>query len=202
MHILAELKAREKIPSLPVFLDSPMAINVSDIYCKYADQHRLSASQCQTMCDGTTYTQGVDESKALAELNFPHIIIAGSGMATGGRILHHMKRLLGNYRTTLLFTGYQAAGTRGEKMLKGGGSVRIHGQDIACRARVEVLHGLSGHGDFMDIETWLNGSALSKENAIQLVHGDPDALEGMKTYLSQNTKFDIEVARYRAVLTI
>ena len=94
MHILAELKEQDKIHDLPVFLDSPMAINVPDIYCKYADQHRLKNHQCHTMCNVTTYTQTVDESKALAELNYPHIIIAGSGMATGGRILHHMKRLL------------------------------------------------------------------------------------------------------------
>ncbi|MAM70659.1 MAG: MBL fold metallo-hydrolase [Gammaproteobacteria bacterium] len=202
MHILATLKEQDKIHDLPVFLDSPMAINVSDIYCKYADQHRLSNHQCHKMCGETSYTQTVDESKALAELNYPHIIIAGSGMATGGRILHHMKRLLGNHKTTLLFTGYQAAGTRGAKMLEGGSSVRIHGQDIPCRARVEILHGLSGHGDFIDIEAWLNESPLSAKTAIRLVHGDPEALQGMKEYLRQKTSFDIEVARYRGVLTI
>lgn len=202
MHILARLVEDSSIPDLPVFLDSPMAINVSDIYCKHMDQHRLDKDQCYAMCDVATYTQGVEESKALAKITYPHVIIAGSGMATGGRILHHMKRLLRDHRTTLLFTGYQAGGTRGAKMLGGADMVRIHGQDIPCRARIEVLDGLSGHGDYKDIEQWLIQSALVKNTSIKLVHGDPEALEGMKEYLRRKTEFEIEVARYRKILTI
>lgn len=113
-----------------------------------------------------------------------------------------MKRLLSDHKTTLLFTGYQAGGTRGAKMLAGADSVKIHGQYIPCRAHIEVLDGLSGHGDYLDFEKWLKESALKKNTAIQLVHGDPDALEGMKEHLRKTTDFNVEVARYRGILTL
>jgi metallo-beta-lactamase family protein len=194
--------AKDLIPQMPIYLDSPMAINVSEIYCRYADEHRLTTAECHAMCDNVIYTPTVDDSKALIDQHFPHIIIAGSGMATGGRILHHFKRLLGDYRTTVLFTGYQAGGTRGAKMLTGAESVKIHGQWIPVRAQVEVMHGLSGHGDYLDIEQWLKESDLRKNLPIQLVHGDPEALEGMRDHLCRNTTFNVDVAGYRNILRI
>lgn len=202
MHLLAELKKADQIPDIPVFLDSPMAINVSDIYCRYADQHRLSTEQCEEMCAVATYVNDVEESKALAELTYPHIIIAGSGMATGGRILHHMKRLLGDYRTTLLFTGYQAGGTRGAKMQQGAESVKIHGKWLPVKAKVEVLSGLSGHGDYLDMSGWLAKSELNNKTRIKLIHGEPESLESFRDYLDQTTDFDVEIAGYRKILTI
>jgi metallo-beta-lactamase family protein len=201
-HMLTSLMAKDLIPQMPIYLDSPMAINVSEIYCRYADEHRLTTAECHAMCDNVIYTPTVDDSKALIDQHFPHIIIAGSGMATGGRILHHFKRLLGDYRTTVLFTGYQAGGTRGAKMLTGAESVKIHGQWIPVRAQVEVMHGLSGHGDYLDIEQWLKESDLRKNLPIQLVHGDPEALEGMRDHLCRNTTFNVDVAGYRNILRI
>ena len=187
---------------MPVYLDSPMAISVSDIYCRYSSQHRLSHDQCHQMCEAVTYTRSVEDSIALAGLHFPHIIIAGSGMATGGRILHHFKRLLRDHRTTVLFTGYQAGGTRGAKMLEGAESAKIHGEWIPVKARVEVMHGLSGHGDYVDIQHWLERSRLAKGTAIKLVHGDPQALDAMRDHLRQTTQHRVEVAAYRSILTL
>jgi len=201
-HMLATLIEQDRIPRMPVYLDSPMAIDVSKIYCRYADQHRLTPAQCHAMCSAVTYTASVEDSKALTEQRFPHIIIAGSGMASGGRILHHFKRLLGDHRTTVLFTGYQAGGTRGAKMLQGADSVKIHGQWLPIKAQVEVMHGLSGHGDYVDLEHWLKQSALPKNMSIQLVHGDPDALEGMRDHLRRTTSFDVDVAGYHNILTV
>ncbi|HBM13005.1 MAG TPA: MBL fold metallo-hydrolase, partial [Rhodospirillaceae bacterium] len=111
-HMLTDLMKAGRIPRLPVYLDSPMAIDVSEIYCRYEDQHRLSSSECHEMCSTVHYSRSVQDSKALADQAYPHVIIAGSGMATGGRILHHFKRLLGQHRTTVIFAGYQAGGTR------------------------------------------------------------------------------------------
>lgn len=201
-HMLATLTQEERIPRLPIYLDSPMAISVSDIYCKYSSQHRLSREQCHRMCEAATYTRNVEDSKALADLNYPHIIIAGSGMATGGRILHHFRRLLRDHRTTVLFTGYQAGGTRGAKMLEGADSVKIHGDWIPVKARVEVIHGLSGHGDYVDIQRWLEQSRLAKNTAIKLVHGEPDALEAMRDHLLRTTHYRVDVAVYRSILTL
>jgi len=202
MHLLAELMNKEDIARVPIYLDSPMAINVSDIYCRYAGQHRLTQQQCKTMCEDVTYTKSVEESKAISRQAYPHVIIAGSGMATGGRILHHMKRLLGSHNTTVLFTGYQAGGTRGAKMQQGVDSVKIHGKWIPCRAKIEVLHALSGHGDYLDIEQWLADSNLTNKTKIQLVHGDPDALEGMKDYLTRNTDYETSISEHRKSVTI
>ena len=201
-HMLATLMEADRIPRMPIYLDSPMAIDVSDIYCRYTDEHRLTQAQCHAMCKAVTYTRSTDDSKALSDQQFPHIIIAGSGMATGGRILHHLKRLLSERRTTVLFTGYQAGGTRGAKMLEGVESVKIHGEWISNNAQVAVLHGLSGHGDYVDIEQWLKQSALQKNMSIQLVHGDPDALEGMRDHLRRTTAFEVEVAGYHTILKL
>ncbi len=201
-HLLAMLKQEGHIPNIPVFLDSPMAISVSDIYCRYFQHHRLNHEQCNQLCEVATYTRSVEDSMALSSLQYPHIIIAGSGMATGGRILHHFKRLLRNDRTTVLFTGYQAGGTRGEKMIDGAEEVKIHGEWIPVKARVEVMHGLSGHGDYVDIQHWLGKSQLTKYTNIHLVHGEPAALEAMRDHLRRTTKYNVDVAGYRSVLKL
>lgn len=195
-HILAKLMQEKRIPKMPIYLDSPMAINVSDIYCRYSTEHLLSESECTAMCDVATYTQRVEESKALAEIAFPHIIIAGSGMATGGRILHHFKRLLSRPKTHVIFAGYQAGGTRGDKMLTGVQSVKIHGSWIPVKAKVHMLSGLSGHADYVDIGRWLKTSSVGPNTQIMLVHGSPDALEGMRDYLSSQTNMMAEVATH------
>jgi len=201
-HILATLMREGRIHNMPVYLDSPMAISVSDVYCNYSSHHRLNHDQCHHMCEVVKYTRSVEDSKALAKQRFPHIIIAGSGMATGGRILHHMKRLLRDHRTTVLFTGYQAGGTRGAKMLSGAESVKIHGEWIPNKARMEVINGLSGHADYVEIQRWLEKSRLEKNTAIQLVHGDPEALEAMRDHLQRTTRYSVEVAGYRSILTL
>ena len=201
-HMFATLMRERRIPKMPIYLDSPMAIDVSDIYCRYNDEHRLSHEQCRDMCAITTMTQSVEESKAIADQQYPHVVIAGSGMATGGRILHHFKRLLPDHRTTVLFVGYQAGGTRGAKMLDGVESVKIHGQWIPLKAQVRVIHGLSGHGDYMDMSNWLEQSALRNNMPVRLVHGDPDALEAMREHLQRTSNFNVEVASYRQVLEV
>jgi len=201
-HLLATLMQEGAIPKLPIYLDSPMAIKVSDIFCHHSDQHRLSHEQCHHMCDVVTYTRTVDESKALAGQAFPHIIIAGSGMATGGRILHHFKRLLSDSRTTVLFTGYQAGGTRGAKMLEGVDAVKIHGSWIPLRAEVEVISGLSGHADYLELTEWLHQSKLASTTPIKLIHGDPEALEGLRVHLQEQTQFKVDVAGYRDILRL
>jgi len=202
LHMLAMLIKQQRIPKLPIFLDSPMAINVFDLYCNYFDLIRLNKEQCFEMCNVASFTKTVDESKALADLRIPHIIIAGSGMATGGRILHHMKRLLGDYRTTILFTGYLSGGTRGAKMIAGEHSVKIHGKWLPVKAEVKVLHGLSAHGDYQELTQWLQSSKLHPKTKIRLVHGEPDASEAMRDHLMRNTQFDVEVARYHEILRL
>lgn len=202
MHILTALMAQERIPRMPVFLDSPMAIDVSEVYCRYVDQHRLSQADCRQLCEVVQFTRQVHESKAIADQRFPHIIIAGSGMITGGRILHHMVRLLGNHRTTVLLPGFQAGGTRGAKLLQGADSVRIHGRWVENRAQILTLSSLSGHADPRDMLRWLQQSSLAPTTPIRLVHGEPVALESMRDFLRQRTRYEVEVAEYHEILDV
>jgi len=201
-YLLVNLMDKGEIPQMPIYLDSPMAISVSEIFYQFNRWHRLNRDQCDRMCSGITYTRTVDESKALSGQNFPHIIIAGSGMATGGRILHHFKRLLGNHKTRVLFTGYQAGGTRGAKMLSGAETVKIHGEWIPVRAQIDVISSLSGHADYVEMAQWLKQSSLKPSTQIQLIHGDPEALEGMRVHLQENTAFNVQVASYHSILRI
>lgn len=201
-HLFAELMQTGAIPKLPIYLDSPMAIKVSDIFCRHSEQHRLSHEQCHRLCDLVTYTRTVDESKALAGQAFPHVIIAGSGMATGGRILHHFKRLLSDKRTSVLFTGYQAGGTRGAKMLEGVDAVKIHGSWVPLKAEVDVISGLSGHADYLELTDWLRQSKLPQTTPVKLIHGDPEALEGLRVHLQEQTEYRVEVAGYRDILRL
>jgi len=201
-HMLATLIDQGKIPRLPIYLDSPMAIKVSDIFCERSELHRLNDDQCRRMEDLVTYTRTVDESKALSGQAFPHIIIAGSGMATGGRILHHFKRLLDKPGTKVLFTGYQAGGTRGAKMVDGAKTVKIHGQWIPVKADVETIEGLSGHADYLELGDWLARSELKPTTEIKLVHGSPEALEGMRVHIQENTPYPVSVAEYHSILRL
>ncbi len=201
-YMLLNMMQDNVIPNMPIFLDSPMAIRVTEVYCDFNEFHRLSPKQCQKMCQLTQFTPTVEDSKALEEIIYPHIIIAGSGMATGGRILHHFKKLISNPNTRVLFTGYQAGGTRGAKLLAGEKNIRIHGEWFEVRAQLHNLDGLSGHGDYVDILNWLKQSKLAEGTNIQLIHGEPDALESMRVHLAVNTPYDVHVASYHQILTI
>lgn len=201
-YMLARLIREQRIPEIPIYLDSPMAIDVSGIYWNYPEQHRLSEKECHEMASAAIYTRSVDESKALTNQAFPHVVIAGSGMATGGRILHHFKERLGDPRTTVLFAGYQAGGTRGAKMMAGAEAVKIHGSWIPIKARIEMLDGLSAHADYVELEQWLKASDLRPGTAIQLVHGEPEASETLRDYLRQRTKFEVDIAGYHTILRV
>lgn len=201
-YILSSLAEQQRIPQLPIYLDSPMAIDVSTVYYHYRKLHRLAEDDCQRMNNSVTWCRSVEESKALDDLHYPHIIIAGSGMATGGRVLHHLKRLLPDHRTRVMFTGYQADGTRGAHMASGVESVKIHGKYIPCKARIEMLDGLSGHADYLELTDWLQASALQPDTPIKLIHGSPDAADALRMHLQDHTNFAVSVAEYRQIFRL
>ncbi|PWW39427.1 metallo-beta-lactamase family protein [Idiomarina loihiensis] len=201
-YLLVKLMEEGRIPRQPIYLDSPMAINVSGLYQRFHQLHRLSDSDCSRTFGAVEYTRSVDESKAIASQSGPHIIIAGSGMATGGRILHHFKRWLSDHRSTVLFSGHQAGGTRGAKMLQGVESIKLHGQWLPVKARIRSLEGLSGHADYQEITDWLRHSELKPNTPIQLVHGEPEALETFRDHLMKNTSYNVEVADYYGVYNL
>jgi metallo-beta-lactamase family protein len=189
------LKRDGRIADLPVFLDSPMAIDASDIFCRYLKDHRLTAAQCYTSCGVAVYTRSVEESKALDANPMPKIIISASGMATGGRILHHLKRYASDERNTVLFTGFQAAGTRGAAMTAGVQSVKIHGEQIPVRAEVKNLHMLSAHADADEILSWLRN--LERAPSMTFVtHGEPDASEALRKRITEELNWPCSTPLY------
>ena len=199
LHVISLLKKEGRIHNIPVFLDSPMAINVADIYCRFQQYHKLTPEQCHDMCSVAEHTKSTDDSKSLANIQYPHIIIAGSGMATGGRILHHFKRLLKDHRTTVLFTGYQANGTRGQKLLSNAPFIKIHGKWIENKANISMLNGMSGHADYRQLSEWLSRSNLAHDTRVRLVHGEGEALEFFKDHLQRTTTYDVQIAKERHV---
>ena len=176
---LRELEDEGRIPVLPAYADSPMAINVTDVYLRHPEEHDLEMKE--QMADGRSPLQSrlfrtartVTESKAIMQLTGPVIIISASGMITGGRILHHLKRRLPDKRTTVLLTGFQAAGTRGRMLQEGARELRMHGQKVRVRARVETIYGLSAHADRDELFRWLAGFQ-QKPGHTFAVHGEPN----------------------------
>jgi len=175
---------------VPVFLNSPMATDVTAIYRQFSDEHRLNAEQCSAMCSAAKIVNTVEESKHLNTLRGPMIIISASGMATGGRVLHHLKAFAPAARNLILFSGYQAAGTRGAALVGGAESVKIHGEWIPVRAEVAQLHAASSHADRSQLLAWLRGVPGTPAR-IFVTHGEPAAADALRQYIRR--EFDAEV---------
>ena len=179
MFHLQRLRTLGRLRNVPVFLDSPMAVDASEMFCRNIKDHKLSENECRTSCGIATYVRSTEDSKALTANPVPKIIISASGMATGGRVLHHLKHYAPDPKNTILFAGFQAAGTRGAAMIAGARSVKIHGQDIPVRAEVENLSMLSAHGDAEEILRWLRGFEHAPRMTF-VTHGEPPAAEALK----------------------
>lgn len=179
LFYLHQLKSSGRLANVPVFLDSPMAVNASDIFCAHLDDHKLSAKQCIDFCAVAEYVRDVEKSKALNVDRTPKIIISASGMATGGRVLHHLKHYAPDRRNTILFAGYQAGGTRGAAMIAGAQTVKIHGQYVPIHAEVASLDMLSAHADADEILRWLRGFAKAPKMTF-VTHGEPAASDALR----------------------
>lgn len=191
MYYLMRLKRARRIPDLPVYLDSPMAINASDIYRAHLDDQTLSEAECRSTCAVAEYVRSVDASKALDGNKHPKIIISASGMATGGRVLHHLKAYLPNPRSTILFAGFQAPGTRGAALVAGADRVNIHGEFFPVRATVKNLSKLSAHADRDDLLHWLGGFR-SPPGRIFITHGEDAAAEALRLTIKEKLGWDAE----------
>jgi len=201
MHLIATLKETRAIAQLPIFLNSPMAINASDLYAMRHDLHRLSAQQCQQVGDAVTYVQKADDSRALSARREPAIIISASGMVSGGRILHHIKALGPDPKNTILFCGYQAAGTRGEALINGVEQVKIHGEYVPVKAEVVCLGGMSAHADYVELGDWVETLKRAPERVF-LTHGEPDAQKVFSGYLKDRFGWEVEIPKLDEVVTL
>ncbi|QKO22219.1 MBL fold metallo-hydrolase [Rhodoferax sp. BAB1] len=180
LHAIDELKVRGEIPkNLPVFLDSPMAIHTTDLFDNYMDEHRLSSKQVQALTRCATMVNTPDESKALARRHGPMVILAASGMATGGRVLHHLALYAGSHRNMIVLTGFQSPGTRGATLASGAPSVRIHGKDVSVGAEIVQLQSASAHADAPQLMAWL-GTLPTAPSQVYIVHGESGASDALR----------------------
>jgi metallo-beta-lactamase family protein len=200
LYDLRRLEAEGRIPSLPVYLDSPMAIQATVIYAAHPEEHDTELRRAAT--DGKRpfaprrfhLSQTVNESKRLNDAAGPGIIVAGSGMATGGRILHHLKRLLPDPKTTVLFVGYQAAGTRGRLLRDGAGEIRMFGVTVPVRATIMVSDAYSAHADREEILRWLGGFTRPP-GITYVVHGEAGAAEALRDAIESRLGWNAAVAQ-------
>ncbi len=179
IHSLWQLRRSGRLHNLPVYLDSPMATSASELLHRYPKDHRLSAQEYEAACDSVTYVRDVEESKALSANRYPKVIISASGMATGGRVLHHIAAFAPDHRNTLLFSGYQAAGTRGRKLLEGARETKVYGQWLPVNAEIAELPMMSAHADSDELMRWLSGFRRAPRKVF-IVHGEADASEALR----------------------
>ncbi|HKK16331.1 MAG TPA: MBL fold metallo-hydrolase [Gammaproteobacteria bacterium] len=192
LYLITKLVKEGRIPRLPVYLDSPMAISSTEMFFRYADQHRLTAADCQAMSDLVITTRSVEESKAIASQQNPKIIISASGMLTGGRILHHLKKYLDDRRNMVIFVGYQAAGTRGAAILSGADSIKMHGEYFPVRAKSVFIDGLSAHADYREMAAWLSHLKNPPKRTF-IVHGEPQGQDAFRRYLRDELGWRAEI---------
>ena len=177
LYHIRKLQEQGLFGSLPVFIDSPMATEISHIYCRFGDDHNLDKnllmdrSECPLRCRDTRFVRDVEESKLLNRRTGPAVVISASGMCTGGRIVHHLKWRLPDKRNAVLFIGYQAEGTRGRLLLNGAPRITIHGETLPVRARIFQAHSLSAHADGGELLRWLGGFSKPPSQAL-IVHGE------------------------------
>ena len=196
LHAIAELKAAGQLPrALPVYLDSPMAIHSTELFAQHLGEHRLNAAQCRDMGHAATFTRTPDESKAIAQQHGPKVILSASGMATGGRVLHHLARYLSDHRNMVMLTGYQAPGTRGASLAGNAPTLRIHGQDIPVRAEVVQLSSASAHADAGQLLDWLRAMP-SAPRRVFVVHGDPQASDRLRYRIENELRWQALVPEH------
>ncbi len=196
LYHLYRLKMDKRIPDLPIFLDSPMAIDAGDIFRAHAKDHRLSPLEAKAVCAIARQTPTGEESKAIDHSQVPSVIVSASGMATGGRVLHHLKVFAPDHRNTILFTGFQAGGTRGAAMVAGAQTIKIFGDYIPVRAEVKTLDMLSAHADADEILSWL-GHFEKPPKTTFITHGEPDAADALRKRIEETLKWHAVVPAYR-----
>jgi len=192
LHLLGRLRAQDRIPACPIYLDSPMAIDATRIFCDHVGDHALSAAECARLCEIARATRTPDQSRAIDRSGGPMIVISASGMCTGGRVLHHLLRFLPDERSTILFVGYQAAGTRGRSLVDGAAELKLLGQYVPVRARIACLDGLSAHADHAELLAWLRAGELAPRGVF-VTHGEPSASDALRRRIRDAFGWDARV---------
>jgi metallo-beta-lactamase family protein len=201
LHLVANLRASGRIPELPTFVNSPMAVTATELFLASANEHRLTPRQVFELCDGVRLVRSVEESKELTRRPGPIIVMTASGMLTGGRVLHHLRQVGPDHRSTILLPGFQAAGTRGQSLLDGARTLRVFGEDVPIRAEVVHLESLSAHADGDGVLSWLK-SMPDPPSGVSVVHGEPPAADTLRRRIEHELGWPARVRSARDTVKI
>lgn len=191
-----------RVARVPVFVDSPMATSVTELYRRHAQWHRLSRADCDRIFGQVHFTRSVDESKRLAAVKGPAVLISASGMLTGGRVLHHFKRLAPEPANTILLAGFQAPGTRGGALAGGAKELKMHGAYVPVRAKVERIDALSAHADQAELLAWLRSGGGAMPGRVVLVHGEAVAADTLRRRIEEDLRLPVSVAESGGRVTV
>ena len=194
MFYLWQLKHEGKIPAIQIYLDSPMGVSVLDVFKRYEDWHKLSAEQCAQITKEIKMVKKLEETGRVAQDKSAKIIIAASGMASGGRVLTYFEEYLGNANATILLAGYQGEGTRGRSLLEGAKEIKLHGKLFPVKATIAQIDGLSAHADQTELIHWLSDLKEAPEH-IFIVHGEKAGAEGLKNKIKETFGYSSVIPR-------
>jgi len=202
LYLMRDMKARGTVPDIPVFVDSPMAKRVTEVFCdniKEFDEEAKAVfretGRCPILCSNLQFADTPEESKAINNMRFPAVIISASGMATGGRVLHHLKYRLPDPRNAVLFVGYQSMGTRGQLIKDGAREIKIHGEIVPVRAKIHCIDAFSGHADSTEILHWLRKFKKPPKMTF-IVHGEKESSAALADEIRRSLKWKTHVPRY------
>lgn len=195
LYCLYQLKQTKMIPDIPIFLDSPTGVSVTNLFCKYKEDLNLPPESCKKIFNVATYINSVEESKQLDNLTHSAIIIAGSGMADGGRVMYHLQRYISDAKHTVAFVGYQARGTKGRLLVDGIQEIKIYGKIFPVKAEIKTLGELSAHADYNEILEWLSFFEKPPKKVF-LTHGEIEAAESLKDKIEQRFGWSVVAPKY------
>ena len=201
MYLLWQLRKENAIPEIPFIMDSPMGNNVLDVFQKHLSWHKLSKADCIEMCKPFKLVRDFKDTLAIIADPHPKIIIAGSGMVSGGRVLSYLQHYVSKLETTVLFVGYQSEGTRGRRMQSGSHEIKIYGKYYEVNARIETIHGLSAHGDQKDLLNWLS-EIKTPPQKVFIVHGESQAADAFRVKLKDTYGWDCTVPKLYDIVQI
>ncbi len=201
MYILWKLYKARKIPNIPIFIDSPMGNNVLDVFRRFPKWHKLAMTDYEAMCNHMHIIQSYKETWETIDNPRSKIIIAGSGMVTGGRVLTYLQQLIDQARTTVLLVGYQAEGTRGRQLLEGAHEIRFFGKYYPVKATIKSIDSLSAHADQDDLLQWVKGIKNIPEEVF-LIHGEPTALDALRVKLKAEYNWNVSIPKLEESLRI
>ncbi len=208
LYLIREMKTSGVIPDLPVFVDSPMAQHVTELFCRHIEDFDEKAKtifrktgKCPILCPGLQFVRTPEESQRINSMRFPAIIVSASGMATGGRILHHLKYRLPDPRNTILFVGYQSVGTRGQLLKDGAREIKIHGEMVPVRAQIRSMEAFSGHADSTEILHWLS-MFKSPPKLTFIVHGEEESSKALAREIHRSLGWKTHIPEYLESFTL